>query len=81
MKSFKAGLVIGLFIVFGLPILAKSIPDPGPSCYSKHGTTDSARRTTELAVEYEYMRMGKSYLLEGKSTEDKIIMFCAANKG
>ena len=78
--NFKQAMVVGVVSVIGLHMISGNTQAPD-SCYSKHGMSDSARKTTAMAVEYEYMRMGKSYLLEGKSTEDKIIMYCQANKG
>lgn len=47
-------------------------------CWHENSTSDSKREATAMAVEFEYHRIGKSYLLQGKTDDDKIYMFCDA---
>jgi len=46
------------------------------ACWNEYGTTDKGRNTAVMVVEIEFMRMGKTYLLQGKDDSDKIRMFC-----
>jgi len=49
------------------------------ACWEEFGTTDTGRNTAVMVTEFEFNRMGKSYLLQGKDDDDKIRMFCDAN--
>ena len=50
-------------------------------CQKKYKYSDSERTTAALVTEVEFQRMGKSYLLEGKSIGEKVDIFCEAKSG
>jgi len=51
------------------------------ACQKQNKYSDKERTTAALVTEVEFQRMGKSYLLEGKSIGEKVDIFCEAKSG
>jgi hypothetical protein len=48
------------------------------ACWDEYARTDSKRKVATTVVVFEFNRMDKSYLLQGKTDDDLIGMFCDA---
>ena len=82
-KQFGLAVVLGIFgsvTVFATLVAADPLAKTNTKidqCMAAH-STDSSRNAAVIAVEFEYHKMGKSYLLQGKTDDNKIYMFCEA---